>query len=161
MITVRCSTPRDAQGVARVVDSATATLRQTYRPNRKALSHKKRISDDLRRLVAERDGQIVGTTQYFVDGDAIRVIGLGVDSDFRRRGVARALLREIANLARARGLSLVVTRTVMQTGNVPVFQALGFEVLSKQPDEYSVSLTGQQLTEVDLQMQVETGRRTG
>lgn len=160
MITVRDSTPSDSEAVARVVASATATLRKTYCPNHKALSHKKKISDDLRRLVAELDGQIVGTTQYLVDDDAIRIIGLGVDSDFRRCGVARALLGAIADLARERNLPSIVTRTILETGNVPVFRALGFELVSEHPDVYSESVTGKPLTEVDLKRQVEPGRRT-
>ena len=154
MIRIRTSMRGDENGVAKVAASATATLRQTYRPNQKALAHKKWISGDLHRLVAELDGQIVGTARYYVDGDAIRIIGLGVDSDFRRLGVARALVNRIADLARRRGLAAVVTRTVVQTGNVPIFEALGFQVVSEHPDDYSISEDGRTLTEADLQMEI-------
>lgn len=158
--TVRDSRPEDAEAVRQVEASATATLRQTYRPNPRALSHKRTISRILRRLVAELDGAIVGTTQYYVDGNALRVIGLGVHSDFRRQGVAHALLAEVTERARRQRLPGVVTRTVEQTGNVPMFEALGFEVASRCPDEYSESVAGGELTSVSLKMTIDKESRT-
>jgi ribosomal protein S18 acetylase RimI-like enzyme len=160
MITVRDTMPEDAEGVRQVEASATATLRQTYRPNQKALRHKRTISQDLRRLVAELDGVIFGTMQYFTDGNAMGIIGLGVHGDFRRQGVARALIAEVADRAASRGLQSVVTRTVEQTCNVPIFEALGFQVTSRRPDEYSESVAGGELTDVSLEMQINDGSRT-
>jgi ribosomal protein S18 acetylase RimI-like enzyme len=154
MITVRESKLEDAEAVARVEASAIATLRQTYRPNQKALAQRKGISRKLFRLVAEHNGGIVGTTQYYVDGTAMRIIGLGVRSDFRRQGVARALLAEVVDRARRKGLSHLVLRTVEETGNVPIFEALGFEVESRCPDEYSESISGGRLRDVGLRMQI-------
>lgn len=78
MITVRNEQIGDAEALAQVTASATATLRKTYRPNENALANKKRISRDLQRVVAVATGRLVGTTQYFVDGDCIRIVGLGV-----------------------------------------------------------------------------------
>lgn len=160
MITIRDSKPEDAQSVAEVEASATATLRQVYRPNQKALSHKSKIARDLVRLVAECDGRIVGTTRYYVDGGAIRIVGLGVHAEFRHRGIARALVSAVADRAREQGLPCVVTRTVEETGNVPIFEALGFEVDSRCPDEYSESVTGAKLTDVSLMMRITNGSRT-
>ncbi len=157
MITVRDSRPEDAEAVREVEASATATLRAIYRPNEKALRCKQTISRNLCRLVAERDGTVVGTAQYFADGRAMRVIGLGVRGDFRRQGVARAIVAEIAGRAASLGLPSVVTRTVEQTGNVPIFEALGFKVTARCPDEYSESVTGGELTDVSLEMQVSDG----
>jgi ribosomal protein S18 acetylase RimI-like enzyme len=152
MITVRESKSEDAEGVARVDASARATLRETYRPNQKAISRKQAITGELRRLVAVSDGAIVGTTQFYVDGNAMRIIGLGVHSDFRRQGVARALLAEVADRTRRLGLPALVTRTVEETGNVPIFEALGFEVQSRSPDEHSESVSGTPLTDVSMKM---------
>jgi len=155
MITVRTSTPDDAKGIAEVEASATGTLRQTYRPNRKALSHKSSIAGKLVRLVAESDRRIVGTTQYYREGNALRIIGLGVHRDFRRHGVARALVSSVADRARSDRLCCVAARTVKETGNVPILEALGFEVVSECPDEYSVSVAGGQLTDVSLRMKID------
>ena len=49
----------------------------------------------LERLVAEVDGQVVGTVCFGVFGDRLRVIGLAVLPELRRRGVARALVEEL------------------------------------------------------------------
>jgi GNAT superfamily N-acetyltransferase len=159
-ITVRDCRPEDAAVVRDVQASATVTLRQTYRPNARALRHKRSLSHELRRLVAECNGSVVGTAQYFVDGNTMRIIGLGVHSDFRRRGVARALVAEIRRRAGLCGLPRVVTRTVEQTGNVPIFEALGFEPTASCRDDYSESLAGGDLTDVSLEMPVNDGSRT-
>ena len=154
MITVRDSQPEDVEAVARVDASARATLRETYRPNQKALAHKQSITRELRRLVATSGGTLVGTTRYYVDGDAMRLIGLGVHRGFRRQGVARALVAEVAERTRRLGLSVLITHTVAETGNVPVFEALGFEVQSRCPDEYSESVSGAPLTAVSMKLSV-------
>ena len=86
--------------------------------------------------------------------------GVAVRSDFRRQGVPRALVAEVADRARRHGLSAVVTRTVEQTGNVPIFEALGFKVTSCCPDEYSKSVEGGELTDVSLEMQISDENRT-
>ncbi len=153
-IMVRAFKPEDAQGVAEVEASATATLRQVYRPNQKALSHKSKIMREMVRIVAECQGRIVGTTQYYVDGEAIRIIGLGVHGDFRHRGVARALVSWVTTRAREQSIPCIVARTVKETGNVPIFQMLGFDIESKRPDEYADNIAGGSLTDVSLRMNI-------
>ncbi len=151
---MRTAVPDDEDGVARISASATAALRQIYRPNQKALEHRSQISRRLQRLVAIYQGRLAGMAQCYADGDAMHIVELAVDSDFRRRGVARALVSRITELARERGLACIVTRTVVQTGNVSVFKALGFEVLSEYPDEYSENEEGMELTEAELRMSI-------
>ena len=152
MILVRPAGPDDAGAVAKVDASATATLRQTYRPNEKAFANRKRISRELRRVVALLDGQVVGTIQYYLDGSSLAIIGLGVLDEFRRRGVARALIEALAESARQHGACDVVVRTVKETGNVPIFECLGFHVVSETPDTFSESEEYSELTDVELQM---------
>jgi len=154
MITIRPSLPEDSDDIRRVSESAIATLRETYRPNQKALANRKRLSTQLSRLVALVDGKIAGTTQFYVDGEALRIIGLLVHSDYRRQGVARSLVQGMADIARKEGCRFLATRTVKETGNVPVFQRLGFDVLTERPDEYSESDKYRELTEVDFQMNI-------
>ena len=154
MITVRSSVPEDADGIRRVSESATATLRETYRPNQKALENRRRFSSQLNRLVALVEGEIAGTTQFYRDGEALRIIGLFVHADYRRRGVAKALVGGVTDIARKQGVDLLVIRTVKETGNVPIFEKIGFEVLSVHPDEYSESDKYRQLSEVDFQMKI-------
>ena len=152
MIEIRHYRPEDAAGVAQVSASATATMRQTYRPNAKALANKARISRELMRLVAVIEGRVVGTTQYFVDDDRLRLLGLGVLPDFRRHGIARALVEALKEIARHQGTRGLAARTIRETGNVPVFERLGFHVVTEGPDEYSESARFRELSDVELWM---------
>ncbi len=154
MIIVRPSLLEDSEDIRRVSGSATATLRKTYRPNQKALKIRRKLFPQLSQLVALIDGQIIGTTQFYIDGETIRIIGLFVHSDHRNKGVARALVSEIIDIAHKQGLSYLSTSTVKETGNIPIFKKLGFEVISESPDEYSESDKYSSLTDVDLKLKI-------
>jgi len=65
MIVIREATPSDSESVTDVDRSATATLRETYRPNQVALAHKHRVSINRIQLVALLGNRVVGTTQYY------------------------------------------------------------------------------------------------
>lgn len=151
MIDVRLAGPDDAAAIKTVDAAATATLRKTYRPNQAALANKARLSTRLKRLVATVDGQIVGTVQYYVEKDSVRVIGLGVHPDFRCQGVAHALLRFLEAAGREGGATRLHLYTVKQTGNVEVFCRLGFIVIAERKDEFSESDTHQFLTDVEME----------
>ncbi len=58
MITVRPERVEDQAEIKNVRDAAMATLRQTYRPNQKAIENKARIGATLKRLVAIDDGRV-------------------------------------------------------------------------------------------------------
>lgn len=105
--------------LAAVTASAIATLRQTYRPTDAAVA--RAAARQSRRLVALERGEIVGTLEY----DAGHVVGLFVHEAHRRCGVARALLDALG----PRALSLF---TIRETGNVPIFERLGFAVVREQ-----------------------------
>src|SRR5438309_9654292 len=123
---IRTATHIDEDAARRVEEEAFATLRSVYRPNAAAHTNLFAIAPALERLVAEDDGQIVGTVRFGVFGDRLRVIGLAVVPTFRRRGVARALIEELARVARLKGCRALVLYTVTKTGNVSVFERLGF-----------------------------------
>ena len=151
MIIVREALPADHDGVEIVVTSAMAILRKIYRPGPKAMSARSKLAASLKRLVAVADGEIVGTTQYYCEGDAIRVIGLMVRSDRQRMGVSRALIAHLAAIARNGDKQKLRARTIKETGNVPVFRGLGFIVTDEHPDTLFVSDLFPCLTEVDLE----------
>jgi len=146
-VCVRLATPQDAPAAQRVSEEAFASLRTIYRPSAVAQANRAAISKDLRQLVAEKQGRIVGTVRFGIFDNCLRVIGLAVAPQNRRRGVARALIEELARIASQRGCQSLSLYTVTQTGNVPIFQRLGFKVVSEQPDRYSESVTGESLTE--------------
>lgn len=142
--------PEDAGGIEAVQASATTALRRIYRPNARALANRSRISRDLERLVALLDGRVVGSTEYYVEGDRLRIVGLGVLEECRQLGVARALVDFLLGLAEGKGLEGIGARTIRETGNVQVFEKLGFRVVSDLKDEYSESDVYPELRDVDL-----------
>lgn len=150
MVEIRHARPEDAGEIELVRASATAALRRIYRPNAKALENKASISRDLERLVALVDGRVVGTTQIYVDGECLRIVGLGVLEEHRKCGVARELTGFLLGLAAARGLKGIGARTIRETGNVSIFESLGFHVVSEVKDEYSESDLYSELRDVDL-----------
>ena len=64
--------------------------------------------------------------------DHLSFLGLGVHTRFRRRGVAGALIGQLETIGRNCGCTAVILHTVRETGNVDVFQRLGFLVESEE-----------------------------
>jgi ribosomal protein S18 acetylase RimI-like enzyme len=151
---VRMATPTDAAATLHVEEEAFATVRSLYRPNDAARANLSAIAPALERLVAEVDGRVVGTVRFGVFGDRLRVIGLAVVPTFRRCGVARALVEELTRVGKLKGCRALALYTVTKTGNVSVFERLGFRVVSEQPDAYSVSTDGGPLTEAYMEREV-------
>ncbi len=152
MITVRSERVEDQQGIQNVSTATTAALRQVYRPNQRGLDHKARIGESLKRLVAVIDDHVVGTVQYYLEDQSVRVIALGVHPDFQRNGVARSLflrLQEIGIQEKATNLRL---HTVRETGNVEVFRHLGFTVIAEQETELFESDIFEHLIDVEMEM---------
>jgi ribosomal protein S18 acetylase RimI-like enzyme len=120
VIRVRDAQPGDEPAIARVTESAIATLRAVYRPSAAAIA--RRGASSARRLVAiDGDDALVGTLEH----DAGHVVGLFVHGEHRRHGVARELLAAIGGRA-----SLY---TIRETGNVTIFERLGFRVVRERP----------------------------
>ena len=153
MITIRPKQPEDKKDIAEVEASATATLRKTYRPNQTALNHKKNISSDVQQFVAEHDGHVVGVIGYYISHNVIHIIGLGVHNTYKGCGVGSALVNAVVVAAQEQNIPVLAVQTVEETGNVPFFEAFGFQVVSRCTDEYAESTDGSQLTNVCLKME--------
>jgi mycothiol synthase len=82
-------------------------------------------------LVAEAHGEIVGATTTAVWGDRAWVATIGVGRDFRRRGIAAALLRRTFALAAERGLARVMLNVDFEnpTGAVALYEAVGMRAI--------------------------------
>ena len=89
-------------------------------------------------LVAREEGRIAGTVQLDLDtppnqphrAEAKKLL---VHPDFRRRGLARALMDELEKRARAMGRSLITLDT--RTGDVaePLYASLGYAIAGTIP----------------------------
>jgi N-acetylglutamate synthase-like GNAT family acetyltransferase len=151
MVHVRRAVPEDADAIDTVDALATATLRQTYRPTQAALAHRAQLAGKLESFVAILEDRVVGVVRCCVEGDALRVIGLGVHAECRRGGVARELLELLAALATERGLSRLSLSTIEQTGNVTIFSRLGFTVVSRAEDTFTESTRYPVLTNAEME----------
>jgi ribosomal protein S18 acetylase RimI-like enzyme len=154
-LVVRAAGPVDDEAARRVAALAFETVRAVYRPSPAAVATASEI--ELERLVAIADGDVVGTVRFGVADERLRVIGLAVLPACRRRGIARALLDELARIAQARGGRVLALFTIVQTGNVAVFERLGFRCIWEAAAADSISVTGRPLTEAYMERDVPAG----
>ena len=98
---------------------------------------------------------MVGTVSFAISDERLRVIALAVLPECQRRGVARALINRLQVIARNRKCRALALYTVAETGNVPIFERLGFRLGTTQPDAFSISPTGQPLTEALLELNID------
>jgi predicted N-acetyltransferase YhbS len=128
-ITVRFANADDA---AEVGDVAFATVRSVYRPTQEAVARHAARMNEGTRLVAEIDGRIVGTVRFDLHERCVDLVGLAVRPEFRRRGVARQMIERIVAHAPSLDCDVITSYTIRETGNVPLFERLGFRVVSEE-----------------------------
>lgn len=150
-IIIRNELPTDVDDLAQVNQSALATLRQTYRPNQKAIAKRQETSKSLNRLVAVLNNRVVGSVEYRLNSDRLHLMSLEVHSDFRRKGVARQLVEALFQIGKSLGARRLTAYTVTQTGNPLIFARMGFRVISEEPSEYFESERFETLTETLLE----------
>lgn len=153
-IMVRLATPQDAQGYDEAWQSAMSTLRETYRTTQQFLNEEWRPPSDLTRIAAVLDGRVVGVVQCYVQDDCFHIMRFGVHADFRGMGVGRKLIEYVSDLARAKGFERISVYTIKETGNVPIYEALGFSVLSEEEAKWAESDKYDKLTDVHLERSV-------
>ncbi|WP_442507236.1 GNAT family N-acetyltransferase [Novipirellula sp. SH528] len=128
-ITIRMTTAEDAEAVATVFHAAFAPLRTIYRPNSQTVTSRSLRQKDETRLVAELDQQVVATVQFDSHEGYLHVIGLAVHPHFQQRGIARRLLDWIELHVLSTARTTIVLETIKETGNVLVFEKLGFLII--------------------------------
>ncbi len=127
-ITIRKATVDEADVVAAVFEAAFAPLRSIYRPKADIASRQAERAKEGIRIVAELDGRVVATVQFDSHKEHVHVIGLAVHPHFQRMGIARRLIDWITVQAPTLGHNVVVLDTIKETGNVALFEKMGFRV---------------------------------
>lgn len=151
MITIRTVTAEDEAAADQVWASAMETLRETYRPTAKFLSEVWTPPSDTTRVLALVDGQPAGVTTYYTEDDRLHLMRFGTHADFRGKGVARAMVEYLEELARGLGFRKLSVYTIGECGVVPVYEKLGFSVVSEKPADWVESDKYDTLTDVYLE----------
>lgn len=134
-----------------VVDAATRELRSTYRPreNRGSCGG---VPSAV--LVALKGNGVVGTAEYVRKDDHIYVQGVAVHQEYRGRGICRALLRRIEEIAKAEGFRVLTLCAIEETGNVAIFETLGFKPVNSVTAPDHISPRGTPVTQVDMEKEI-------
>lgn len=146
-IVVRIMEPEDEKAADEVWATALETLRETYRTTPGFLDGWTAPSE-ITRVVALLDGRVVGTIKYYTEDDRLHIMCFGIHSDFRGQGVGRRMLEFLSGIARSRGFRCISVYTIGETGNTPIYQRLGFEVISEEPAKWAESDKYGNLTDV-------------
>jgi len=109
-------------------------------------------------LVARKDGRVAGSVQLDTDTPPnqphrAEVSKLLVHPDFRRQGIARALMAELERHAGALGRSLMTLDTVTGDNAEPLYTALGYKPVGVLPG-YSLNPAGDRLDSTTIMYKV-------
>jgi N-acetylglutamate synthase-like GNAT family acetyltransferase len=145
---VRVATEDDEAAARLLARRAFDELRRVYKPKHSAAA----ASSPGIRIVAQIEGQIVGTVRYGVEAQKLHLRGLAVEASHRRTGVGRALVEHCSAIAMSAGLRSLSLYTIKETGNVAFFERLGFRIVREEPASWAVSALGENdLIEVYLE----------
>jgi len=91
-----------------------------------------------RSILAEADGKIIGYVLFWLLPGAIDIHNIAVHGDFRRKGVARLLLRKVMNEAERQSITRVMLE--VRKSNLPaqqLYEAMGFSTTGIRKGYYS------------------------
>ena len=150
MITVREASPKDSAQLRELGAAALQILRRTYRPNAARLAQRGGRRRGGTQLVAVEGGRVVGTVTCDDRGGEVHLRNLAVDPGHQRRGVARQLIETAHERALELGRGCLTVETIRETGNVEIFERLGFDVVRERPSQLMEASGGRPVTDVLL-----------
>ncbi len=150
---IRKAVDADAEGIKEVVESAIIPLRKIYKPTKAAYKRRKSKRKLRIRLVCIYKNKIAGTVEYEVQEDKLHIMGPMVHQKYQRKGIARALIDYISNIASDSGKNALSINTCKQTGNVAIFKKIGFKVIKESKDDNGLAenLTDEELIDVYME----------
>lgn len=141
----------DTDDVAKIIALATEDLRRVYRRAAKVDGPATPEAEHAAvALVAVEGKVVVGIVEYCEKEDSLYVRGLAVHPPQRRRGIAKALIREVEAIAALEGMSKVTLSTIKETGNPKIFARLGYNIINEAPATGFEGLDGQSVTKVNM-----------
>lgn len=96
----------------------------------------------------------VGTAEYVRKDDHLYIQGVAVHPEYRKQGVCRALVRAVELTARDDKLTALARCAIEETGNVGVFQSLGFTVTNRTVARDHVNPEGGPVIQVDMKRKI-------
>lgn len=139
VIKTRVALPNDVDDIRAIRHRSFATLRDVYTPNAGIQSVDSIGTSTRDEIVAAVTGQLVGVISATSDGAALRLSGLAVLPEFRRRGIARSLIKHARRVAVDANCESMRLFTIRETGNVAIFEALGFSSVGESLADWCVS----------------------
>ena len=129
---IRAATARDAAVIAHLVRRAFAAQPRPTNPPSSALNETAAtITAHLARgggAVLERDGVVAGVVLWEEEDGALYISRVSVDPEYRRQGIARALVDEAEREARRRGIVRMTLGVRLElVENRQLFKSCGFE----------------------------------
>lgn len=136
-IEIREVLPEDQDAFRQVHARAFQPLRAIYKPGPKARSGEQ--NGKTTRLVAIRNGQIQATACYEITDDFLEIFGFATDPEHQSQGLARAILQAMEGIAQNAGKKQIRASVVTETGNVAIYQRLGFSELATKESQTFIS----------------------
>ena len=151
MVTISFATAEDIAPAKAIAKAAFSELRSVYSPTKTAIANQPKSTAY---VVAKAGQTVVATLQYFDEWDRIYLFDVAVNPQYRRQGIALGMIEFVTDIARTLGHKIVSARTIRETGNVEIFERLGFRVVKEETAKWCVSDRYPVLHDVYLERQV-------
>lgn len=161
MIQIREATPDDTEHLKILEDHMSRKLRQFYQLSEfgqanyaRRLKSQPKLQNKYTTLVACMSQTVVGTIQYNAENGILFLFGLSVHEDFRRQGIAREIMNHLFNFAKTQKLTTIRFNTMRITGNVEIFQKIGFVVTNEKTSVLCEGLNGEKIIDVQMEKRI-------
>ncbi|HVK02360.1 MAG TPA: GNAT family N-acetyltransferase [Armatimonadaceae bacterium] len=147
----------DAAAIHAVTQAAYGEYAETATPSMATSETERYVADSLgegafRAAVGEEGGRVVAAVRYKVTGEGLFFFRLAVHPEWRRRGVARAMVEWLAAEAVRHHTNRLRCQVRMLVGrNVDLYRSLGFEVT----DTHTIIRNGNPVPVASMERRVE------
>lgn len=144
----------DVSKLEKIVESTSNTLRKTYKPKGEVFGNKPSDFNEDEFVVAEAGEEIIGSVRIKRVDDRLHLIALGIIEEFRNKGICYSIIRYVLNIAKEDDLRCLSLYTIRETGNVEIFEKMGFSVVFEEITHDFTSDIYQDLHEVYLEYKI-------